>query len=78
MPEWGPEIVEFLEKLVISVDVHNEMLACWRQTMRKLISSFALLKEYPDLWAEWLPAEIADNIKKRCSRRIHPANMLTF
>lgn len=65
MPEWGPEIVEFLEKMVISVDIHNEMLA-YMETSDAEADEAALhfLNEYPDLWAEWLPEEVAEKVKE--------------
>ncbi|KAF1010473.1 MAG: Glycine betaine-binding periplasmic protein OusX [Pseudomonas fluorescens] len=59
-----PQLVSFFEKVDLPIDLLNSTLAQMaekRQAPRAVAQAF--LKEQPQVWEQWVPADVADKVK---------------
>ena len=64
LPEWAPDVVEFLKKYETTLQINNRFLAYMRDnkaTTEEAANWF--LKEYESLWTQWVSPEVAAKVK---------------
>ncbi|WP_273701681.1 ABC transporter substrate-binding protein [Tepidanaerobacter acetatoxydans] len=63
--EKAPEVVGFLKNYKTSSELTNKMLAYMQENdVNATEAAMWFLREYEDLWAQWLPDDIANKVKK--------------
>ncbi len=63
--EKAPEVVGFLKNYKTSSELTNKMLAYMQENDANATeAAMWFLREYEDLWAQWLPDDIANKVKK--------------
>lgn len=65
MLEKAPDVVEFLKKYETNTQINSELLAYMQDNdgdLDKTVQWF--FTEYEDLWTQWVPEEIANEVKK--------------
>jgi glycine betaine/proline transport system substrate-binding protein len=64
LPEWAPDVVEFLKKYETTLDINNKFLA-YMQDSKSSTEKTAVwfLKNYESLWTTWVPADVAKKVK---------------
>jgi len=64
LPEWAPDVVDFLTKYETTLDLNNKFLAQMRDTDGKpQDGAIWFLKTYEDLWSQWVPADVVAKVK---------------
>jgi glycine betaine/proline transport system substrate-binding protein len=64
LPEWAPDVVDFLTKYNTTLDINNKFLAHMQDTDGKPPeAAMWFLKTYEDLWTQWVPADVAAKVK---------------
>jgi glycine betaine/proline transport system substrate-binding protein len=64
-PNRAPEVVEFLKNYQTNSDVTSSALAYMQDNEAEAVDAAEwFLKEYEDLWTQWVPAEIAEKVKQ--------------
>ena len=62
--ENAPEIIEFLEKYETTLEQNNDFLAYMMETDADYeAAAVYFLQEYNDVWRQWVPDDIAENIQ---------------
>jgi glycine betaine/proline transport system substrate-binding protein len=65
LPEWAPDVVEFLKNYETTLDINNKCLAHMQDTGGTVDdAAMYFLKNYDDLWTTWLPADVVAKVKK--------------
>lgn len=61
----APEVVEFLMKYDTTLDQNNKVLAYMKESgVDTQGAAVWFLKQYPDVWKSWVPADIAGKVEK--------------
>jgi glycine betaine/proline transport system substrate-binding protein len=64
LPEWAPDVVEFLKKYETTLDINNKFLAYMQDTKASTEDAAQwFLKEYESLWTQWVSPEVAQKVK---------------
>ena len=64
LPERAPEVIDFLKKYETTTALNNKVLAYMRESKADTEkATIWFLKNYEDLWTQWVPAEIAKKVK---------------
>lgn len=64
MVEEHPEVVEFLSQYETSSEVTNEALAYMEEhNVDEREAAMWFLREYEDIWTQWVDEEVADNVR---------------
>jgi len=64
LPEWAPDIVDFLKKYETSLQINNRFLAYMRDNKASTEETANwFLKEYEPLWTTWVSPEVAAKVK---------------
>lgn len=64
-PERAPEIVEFLKQYKTSSEITSSALAYMEENDTDLYeTAHWFLKEYEDLWIDWVPADVGEKVKE--------------
>ena len=64
LPEWAPDVAEFLKKYRTTLDINNKFLAHMQDTGGKPPEgAMWFLKNYEDLWTQWVSADVAAKVK---------------
>lgn len=62
--ESAPEVVEFLKNYKTSTEITNKLLAYMQENDAEAEDAAKwFLKEYEDLWANWVPSDIVEKVK---------------
>ncbi|NLK52067.1 MAG: ABC transporter substrate-binding protein [Syntrophomonadaceae bacterium] len=65
LEETAPEVLEFLRKYDTSLEQNNRTLAYMQEhNDDKQAAALWFLKEYPDTWKSWVPAEVATKVEE--------------
>lgn len=64
LPEWAPDVVEFLKKYNTTLDINNKFLA-FMQSSKSNTDQAALwfLENHEALWTNWVPPAVAAKVK---------------
>ena len=64
LPEWAPDVVEFLKKYETTLDINNKFLAYMQDNKAGTRDAAKwFLKQYESLWTQWVPSEVAAKVK---------------
>jgi glycine betaine/proline transport system substrate-binding protein len=64
LPEWAPDVADFLKKYRTTLELNNKFLAYMRDSDGKpQDGAMWFLKTYEDLWTQWVPADVAAKVK---------------
>lgn len=64
LPDWAPDVVEFLKKYETSLDINNKFLAHMRDTDGKpKDGAMWFLTNFENLWTKWVTSEVATKVK---------------
>jgi glycine betaine/proline transport system substrate-binding protein len=64
LPQQAPEVVAFLKNYETSLEITNKFLA-YMQDNKATTEAAAMwfLKQYEDLWTQWVSADVAAKVK---------------
>ena len=64
LPEWAPDVVEFLKKYETTLQINNRVLAYMRDNKASTETAAKwFLKEYESLWTTWVSPEVGAKVK---------------
>lgn len=64
LPEWAPDVVEFLKKYETTLDINNKFLAYMQDNKASTEDAAKwFLKEYESLWTQWVSPDVAAKVK---------------
>jgi glycine betaine/proline transport system substrate-binding protein len=64
VPEWAPDVVEFLKKYETTLDINNKFLAYMQDTKCSTEDAAKwFLKGYESLWTQWVTPAVAAKVK---------------
>jgi len=64
LPEWAPDVAEFLKKYETTLDLNNKFLAYMEDNKASTEDAAKwFLKEYESLWTQWVTPEVAAKVK---------------
>jgi glycine betaine/proline transport system substrate-binding protein len=64
LPEWAPDVVEFLKKYETNLKINNRFLGYMRDNKASTEEAAKwFLKEYESLWTDWVSSEVAAKVK---------------
>jgi glycine betaine/proline transport system substrate-binding protein len=64
LPEWAPDVVEFLKNYETTLEINNKFLAYMQDSKSKPQgAALWFLKNYESLWTQWVPADVAAKVK---------------
>jgi glycine betaine/proline transport system substrate-binding protein len=64
LPDWAPDVVDFLKKYETTLDINNKFLAYMQDTKASTEEAAKwFLKEYEPLWTGWVTADVAAKVK---------------